>query len=319
LTTTVRRKPGSARKAAAQADNARKVRQAKEAGGSLLDRLVGWLPLGEVHLYRLVVALTLAVGAVLVWMALLAAGVPAIAAGQVARIAADAGFEVKRVDVRGTRNLNDLKVYEKALSAQHRSMTQVDLEGLRQDLLTLPWVKDARVSRQLPDGLVIDIVERTPHAVLRKPGGRFMLIDDEGRELDVIAPDRVAKYMIVSGPGSAQRAVELDRLMMAAPALRPQVREAEWIGNRRWNLTFRTSQVLALPEGDKDAADALVTFARLDGTKQLIGGTATVFDMRSPDRIYFRVPGSGDADAAAAAAAKRAQNAPRPAAPKENT
>ncbi len=312
MTTTVRRKPGSARKAAAQADNERKVRSAKAAGGSLIDRAIGWLPLGEAQLYRLVVALTLAVGAVLVWMALLAAGVPAIAADRVARIAADAGFEVKRVDVRGTKNLNDLKVYEKALSAQHRSMTQVDLEGLRQDLLTLPWVKDARVSRQLPDGLVIDIVERTPHAVLRKPGGRFVLIDDEGRELDVVAPDRVAKYLIVSGPGSSQRAVELDRLMMTAPALKPQVREAEWIGNRRWNLTFRTGQVLALPEGDQDAADALVTFARLDSTKQLIGGTATVFDMRAPDRIYFRVPGSGDADAKAAADAKRA-------AAKENT
>jgi cell division protein FtsQ len=305
VTTAVRRKPTNARQAAAQAENARRVREAKAATETLFDRIVGWLPLREAQLYRLVVVLTLAVGAALAWMAMLAAGVPAIAADRVAAIAADAGFEVKRVDVRGTKNLNELKVYEKALSARHRAMTQVDLEGLRGDLMTLPWVKDARVSRQLPDALVIDIVERTPHAVLRKPGDRFVLIDDEGRELDVVAPDKVGRYLVVSGPGSGQRAVELDKLLMTAPALRPQVREAEWIGNRRWNLTFRTNQVLALPEGDKEAADALVTFARLDGTRRLLGGTASVFDMRAPDRIYFRVPGFADAQSAAAAAAKR--------------
>lgn len=60
-------------------------------------------------------------------------------------------------------------------------MPLVDVEALRQDLLGLSWVEDARVSRQLPDTLVIDIVERTPHAVLRKPG-RLVLIDATGRE-----------------------------------------------------------------------------------------------------------------------------------------
>jgi len=53
-----------------------------------------------------------------------------------------------------------------------------DLAALRADLLDLSWVSDARVSRQLPDTLVVDIVERQPHAVLRQPD-RLVLIDDE--------------------------------------------------------------------------------------------------------------------------------------------
>jgi cell division protein FtsQ len=68
------------------------------------------------------------------------------------------------------------------------------------------------------------------------------------------------------------------------------VAEAEWIGNRRWNLTFKSGQVLALPEGDRESAGALVTFARLDGTNRLLGGKVTAFDMRASDRIYMRVP-----------------------------
>src|SRR5690606_39462083 len=36
----------------------------------------------------------------------------------------------------------------------------VDLHALRASLIELPWVADARVSRQLPDTIVVDIVER---------------------------------------------------------------------------------------------------------------------------------------------------------------
>lgn len=88
---------------------------------------------------------------------------------------------------------------------------------------------------------------------------------------------------------------ELERLLAAAPALGPQVVAAEWVGNRRWNLTFKSDQVLALPEGADASATALVKFARLDGQNRLLGGDVASFDMRSPPRIYMRVPGRADA------------------------
>jgi cell division protein FtsQ len=168
-------------------------------------------------------------------------------------------------------------------------MPLVDIEALRQDLLTLSWVKDARVSRQLPDTLVIDIVEREPHAVLRK-ADRFVLIDETGHELEAISRKDAGGKLIVSGPGAGQQVIALGHLLEAAPAMKPRVAEAEWIGNRRWNLTFQSGQVLALPEGDRESAGALVTFARLDGTNRLLGGKVTAFDMRAKDRIYMRVP-----------------------------
>jgi cell division protein FtsQ len=74
------------------------------------------------------------------------------------------------------------------------------------------------------------------------------------------------------------------------------------MGYRRWNLTFRTNQVLYLPEGEQEAANALVAFARMDGANRLLGGRAVAFDMRAPDRIYIRIPGHGAEIAAAAKA-----------------
>ena len=66
--------------------------------------------------------------------------------------------------------------------------------------------------------------------------------------------------------------------------------EAEWVGNRRWNLTYKTGQVLALPQGEKRAATALMDFARTDGLYRLLGGKVLAFDMRNPPRIYMRCP-----------------------------
>ena len=57
---------------------------------------------------------------------------------------------MRRVDVRGIKNINELKVYEKALGQRNRAMPSVDIQALRQDLLSLPWIKDARVPASFP-------------------------------------------------------------------------------------------------------------------------------------------------------------------------
>lgn len=289
MSTTIKRKGQSARKAAASQGTKRKVRQAKAASGSALDTAMGWLPFSEQQLHKIFLVAILGGGAALAWMAVSAAGVPLMAQDKFAQIAQQAGFEAKHIELRGVENINRFKVYERALAQQNRAMPLVDLESLRRDLEELSWVKEARVSRQLPDTLVIDIVERKPHAVLRK-ADRFVLIDDQGIELETISRKDASGKLIVSGPGAGKQVVPLAHLLESAPALKPQVQEAEWIGNRRWNLTFKTGQVLALPEGEREASGALVTFARLDGTNRLIGGKATAIDMRASDRIYLRVP-----------------------------
>jgi cell division protein FtsQ len=281
------------RRAAAVRGAARKVDRARTTTGSALDAALRWLPFTEEQVHRGFMALILAGCLALAWFVASLAGLPQFASTQLSLLAADAGFEVRRVEVRGVQRMNELKVYERALGERDRAMPIVDIAALREELLGLSWVKDARVSRQLPDTLVIDIVERTPHAVLRKPG-RLVLIDEEGHELEPISAANAKGKLIISGSGSAMQVPELKRLLETAPALRPQVREAEWIGNRRWNLTFKTGQVLALPQGDDPASSALISFARLDGVNRLLGGKVAAFDMRAPDRIYMRVPGRSE-------------------------
>jgi len=293
---TIRRKATGVRRAAAARGTAQKVKQARATTGTVMDALMRYLPFTEEQLHRVFLALILGGGVALAWFVASLAGVPAMASQQIASLAGDAGFEVRRVEVRGVERMNGLKVYERALSERDRAMPLVNIKALREELLKLSWVKDARVSRQLPDSLVIDIVERQPHAVLRKPG-RLVLIDELGNELEPISETNARGNLLIEGPGAGKQVVALGRLLEAAPALKPQVTGAEWVGNRRWNITFKTGQVLALPQGNEESAGALVSFARLDGVNRLLGGKVAAFDMRAPERIYMRIPGRSQPEA----------------------
>lgn len=325
MSQTIRRKGTTVRKVAAQQSKARSVRNAKARTGSALDSFMNWLPVSEEVLHRMFLFAILAAAAIAVVFIARLAGVPELIGRQFAMAAGDVGFSVNKVEVRGVKNLNELKIYERVDAAMGRPMPEVDVDLIRAELVQINWIEDARVSRQLPDRLVIDVVERKPHAVLRKPD-KLVLIDATGHELEPISPERAKGKLVVFGPGSAKQVEALTKLLSAAPALKPQVAEAEWVGNRRWNVAFRTGQILALPEGEKESANSLMTFARLDGVNRLLGGKVAVFDMRTAGRIYFRVPdraadaATASAKAAAAKAAEKSASADsKPAAEKKDT
>ena len=295
---TIRRKQSGVRRQARTQGARTKVRKARAQTGSLVGALLRVLPFTEEQLHKFFLVVILAVAAIAAWFIASLAGLTLLLNQQVASAAAKAGFEVKTVDVQGVDRLNQLKVYNIVLGREGRAMTEIDLEEIRSEIRTLNWVEDARVSRQLPDTIVIDIVERTPHAVLRRPD-RLVLVDAGGHELEPISPANARGMLQVSGPGAQAQVGALGELLDAAPALRPQVASAEWLGNRRWNLTFKSGQVLRLPMGEKEAAGALINFARLDGVHRLLGGKVTAFDMRLAERIYMTCPDCKEGEAPA--------------------
>jgi cell division protein FtsQ len=165
----------------------------------------------------------------------------------------------------------------------------VDVSGIRQRLLGYGWVKDARVSRRLPDSLVIDIVERTP-AALWQSEGQLALIDSSGVVLDRVPVDKMPDLPLLIGDGANAQEQSLSRLMGAVPTLKPQLASASWVGGRRWDLNFQSGETVALPEGEDAARTALVKFARLDKDSGLLGRHILRFDLRVPGKMIVRLP-----------------------------
>jgi len=215
------------------------------------------------------------------------------------------GFAVRNVEVQGRAQMDRKAVIDIAMDQPSRAMPLVDLEATRQRLKQLGWVADARVSRRLPDTLVVDIIERRPTAIWQFRQ-KLALIDQNGVVIAPVDVRSMPDLPVVIGPGANQQATALAALIEKAPSLKPMLAGASWVGGRRWDLRFQSGETLALPEGDQAAADALADFAKRDATYRLLGQGFARFDMRVPGRIVVRVskePGRSITDDAATAAA----------------
>lgn len=231
-------------------------------------------------------AMFLALIAAVVLVALDVPGKAMTAAGEAV---GRAGFTVKRVDVVGLKNMDSAPVYEVALEQRSMAMPLVDVAGVRQKLLRYGWIKDARVSRRLPDTLVVDIVERQP-AALWQDRDRLALIDSEGVVIDRVPVTQMPDLPLLVGPGANLHGRELNRILAAAPSLKPQLVSATWVGRRRWDLQLQTGETVALPEGTEAARTALAKFAELDKSTGLLGRGLIRFDLRLPGKMVVRLP-----------------------------
>jgi cell division protein FtsQ len=240
-------------------------------------------------------AFLLAMGVVVV----IALDIPSKAATSAGAAIGRAGFTVGGYQIVGLNRMNrgqvDAVIVDELRQASERgggskpAQPLVDVADIRDRLLRFGWVKDARVSRRLPDTLVIDIVERQPEA-LWQDKQRLALIDGEGVVLDRVRVDQMPDLPLLIGAGANARARELDRLMESVPTLKPQLASATWIGQRRWDLAFQTGETVALPEGEGAARHALTRFAKVDRSSGLLGRGLVRFDLRVPGKMIVRLP-----------------------------
>jgi cell division protein FtsQ len=216
--------------------------------------------------------------------------VPQMVGGTMGESVGEMGFAMKRVEIKGADHIRQIDVYNIAFDQPSTAMPLVDLEATRQRLLQFGWVRDARVSRRLPDTLVVDIVERRPAAIWQH-NQRLALIDMDGVVLEAVKLDAMPDLPLLIGPAANLHAAELGRLTQAAPNLKPAMAGASWVGGRRWDLRFQSGEVLALPEGEAAARKALTKFASMDSSVQLLGKGYVRIDMRDPKRMLIRLPG----------------------------
>ncbi len=222
---------------------------------------------------------------------------PQMAAWQVGEGIGQLGFTVERVEIQGIDQMERLPVYAVALDQPSMAMPNVDITEIRDRVEALSWVQSARVSRRLPDTLVVSITERRPTAIWQHDQ-QLYLVDAEGEVLEEVPLDAMPDLPLIIGPAANRQVANFENLMERAPALRPMLAGATWVGNRRWDLRFQSGETLALPEGQADAARALIRFARMDGVTGLLGEGFRRFDMRVPDRFVVRVAGEAERPAA---------------------
>lgn len=97
-------------------------------------------------------------------------------------------FKVRSVDVYGARRSSREEIRSSVMRLSQAGVWKADLEAISGELKSLPWVRDAVVSRVLPAGLRVRVTEREPRVIMRNREGRLVWADDEGVQLGAAVP-----------------------------------------------------------------------------------------------------------------------------------
>lgn len=114
-------------------------------------------------------------------------------------VTASSFFDVKRIEVKGTSKVSreDIEKIVR-LESEKNGVWNADLQKIRQQIEDTPFVKTATVSRILPDGIRVNIIERKPTAIARIDGGDFW-VDDDGVVLILAGKDDARPPFFIQG------------------------------------------------------------------------------------------------------------------------
>jgi cell division septal protein FtsQ len=108
-------------------------------------------------------------------------------------------FQLRGVDVGGASKTSPDEIKAVARRAVgSNGIWNADLHTVSSEIVErVPGVRNAVVSRVLPDGLRVRVIERIPIAVVRTTEGRMVWVDEDAVALDAMSPsDRVPAYFI---------------------------------------------------------------------------------------------------------------------------
>jgi cell division septal protein FtsQ len=151
---------------------------------------------------------------------------------------ASAFFGLRNIDIRGSERTSKEEISRIILaSVEKPGVWNADLSEIRTKIEKFPFVKSAAVSRTLPAGIRVNVIERVPAAVVHLSSGNY-LVDGEGTLLTVVKSSEKEFPFILKGwdESKTEKAVpdNLARLKVYRKML------DEW---KQFDLTTRVKEV----------------------------------------------------------------------------
>ncbi|MCR9110359.1 cell division protein FtsQ/DivIB [Marivita sp. XM-24bin2] len=167
------------------------------------------------------------------------------------------------------------------------SSFDLDLEAMRETVVSLDPVKSARLYVRQGNVLQVDVVERIPVVLWRNEQG-LQLLDHEGV---LVGPAFVRsdwpELPLVVGDGADQHVNEALDLVAAAEPLAARLRGLVRMGERRWDVVLDRDQRILLPE--TDAIQALERVIAMDQAVDMLERDLLAVDLRLPNRPTLRM------------------------------
>ncbi|MDP8257412.1 MAG: FtsQ-type POTRA domain-containing protein [Candidatus Alcyoniella australis] len=106
-------------------------------------------------------------------------------------------FRVRDVRISGLRHVPRTEVIGLLGLSADQHLFDVDLQELRERLQRNHWIEDARVARELPDRLIVDVVEQQVLAVARMEQDYY--VNPQGMLFKEVEPGESHDFILISG------------------------------------------------------------------------------------------------------------------------
>jgi cell division protein FtsQ len=217
----------------------------------------------------------------------------AIAEAESIRLSADLGMTVKNIEVSGREKTDPNALLAAIGKKPGTPIITFDVDAARERIEQLSWVRTATVERQLPDTLIVSIVERKPLALWQTEDRGHVLIDGDGEQLQNYELGDYLDLPVLVGEDAPQNAAKMLQTLQSIPDLYAKVTGAQRIGQRRWNIQLSNGRFIRLPE--HDMAKAWQRLETLVAEHGLLDRDVLIVDLRLPDRTFVRLtPGAAE-------------------------
>ena len=174
------------------------------------------------------------------------------------------------------------------------NILEINLESVRDRVLTLPWVKSANITRRyFPNVIHISIVEKKVKAIWQYQQ-EFYPIDEDGQIIETeYVPQK--DLLLIIGTGAPEHFNQLLRVIEGDKELFGRLKAANYISGRRWNLIFddiENGVTVKMPE--ENVADAWKKLVKLDKTRGILKRKLTFIDLRLKNKVVVRLNTKGD-------------------------
>ncbi len=181
-------------------------------------------------------------------------------------------FMVQKIRVEGTRRADATNIRRLAAKVAGRHIFSADLRAARAAALTHPWVKDARVYREYPDTVAVEVIEHQAKALLLI--GHLYLVDTEGQIFKKATSTEADRLPVITG---------ISRMdFINKPALSRPLLTAALAALDRYRSMHRPplSEVNVGPRG------AISLYLRRNGVALRFGAEVTVNRLKKLDAVW---------------------------------
>ena len=162
-----------------------------------------------------------------------------------------AGLVVHEIRVDGAHRVSRGEIEAVLGFATGDLLFDLNIAAARENIVSLPWIKRASISRQLPNVVSIEVQEREPFA-LWQHNSAVWLIDRDGVQITSDALEQFTDLPYLVGLGAPRAAAEIIDLLQNEPDIAKRIDALIRVGDRRWDIEFDTGARLRLPEPGAD-------------------------------------------------------------------